>query len=67
MDKFRSADFMINIKNIRDFSWQGKVEHLPSGQEQTFENFLELLFLMERKMEELGSPQEATEKRSWKK
>ncbi len=67
MDKIRSADFMIKIKNTRGLSWQGKVEHLPSGQEQTFETFLGLLFLMEKKMEELGSPQEATEKRSWKK
>ena len=62
-----SSDFVIRLENNEDRSVRGKVEHVQTGQVQHFGDFLELLMLMQGKLDEKGSPQCDTELRTFTK
>lgn len=61
----RSADFMLRIMGRAGKDWQGKVEHVQSGQVQQFRSCIELFRLMQEKLERTGCPQSAMERRLW--
>lgn len=60
-----SSDFIVRITNRAAMTWQGKVEHVQSGQVQQFRSCIELFRLMQEKLERTGYPQSATERRCW--
>ncbi len=62
-----SADFMIRVMPNRDVPLSGKVEHVQSGQVQFFSDYLELMILIQKKLDQLGKPQPDAEFRSWQK
>ncbi len=61
----RSSDFIIRIKGGQGSSIKGKVEHVHSGEMQPFNDFLELVLLIQGKIDELGLPQSDTELRTF--
>ncbi len=60
-----SSEFIVRITSNNGVTWQGKVEHVQSGQVQQFRSCIELFRLMQEKLERTGCPQSATERRSW--
>ncbi len=62
-NKGQSSDFMIRVKSGHGTSIKGYIEHVQTGQIQYFEDFLELLLLMDRKLDEHGYPQSDTQLR----
>jgi hypothetical protein len=64
--KEKAADFIVTVYYREDTSMQGRVEHLRSGQVRHFRSFLELVMLVQAKLEETGHPQSADALRSWK-
>ena len=63
--KNRTSDFLIKVTSTDQASYQGTVEHVQTGQIQYFRSFLEMFFLINRKLDENGFPQATTETRSW--
>ena len=61
----KSADFIIRVISVNNATWQGKAEHVESGQVYCFKSFLELLNQIHHKLEALGYPQSDTQLRSW--
>ncbi|MGM0688629.1 MAG: hypothetical protein ACQESO_03500 [Bacillota bacterium] len=61
----RGSDFIIRVKSGHTISLQGKIEHIQSGQVQYFNDFLELILLIQAKLDEKGYPQCDTEIRSF--
>ncbi len=59
----QSSDFMVRIKTGHGTSIKGNIEHIQTGQVQYFNDFLELLLLMDKKLNEHGYPQSDTELR----
>lgn len=59
------SDFIVRIKSGEGFSVQGKIEHVSSGQVQYFNDFLELILLMQNKLDEKDHPQCDTELRTF--
>ena len=64
-NKGRSNDFIIRVQGGEGVSVRGKVEHITTGQVQYFNDFLELLMLMQGKLDEKGYPQCDTELRTF--
>ncbi len=60
-----SSDFVIRLENNEGPSLRGKIEHVKTGQVQYFEDYLELLMLMQEKLDEQGYPQSDTELRTF--
>lgn len=60
-----SSDFVIRLEKTEDLKVRGKVEHVPSGQIQYFDDFLELIMLMQGKLDEQDKPQCETELRTF--
>ncbi len=60
-----STDFIIRVLPKEGISLSGKVEHLQSGQVQRFSDYLELIILIQKKLDQLGVPQPGTKFRSW--
>jgi len=65
-NKGRSSDFIVRIKSGKGSFIQGKVEHVRTGQIQYFNDYLELLMLMQDKLDENIYPQCDTELRTFK-
>ena len=61
----RSNDFIIRVESGEGISIKGKVEHVITGQVQYFKDFLELIMLMQDKLDEKGYPQSDTELRTF--
>lgn len=61
----RKSDFLINMKMDRELGINGEITHSHSGQSQGFQSFLELVLLMQSKMDETGFPQSTHEVRTW--
>ncbi|MDW7740407.1 MAG: hypothetical protein SCJ97_10205 [Bacillota bacterium] len=59
------SDFIIRIKSGQGFSVRGKIEHIHSGQVHYFDDFLEMLLLMQNKLDEKDFPQSDTLLRSF--
>jgi hypothetical protein len=58
------ADFMVQTA-LTDDSWGGHLHHVKSNQICSFSNVLEMALLIQAKLEKVGFPQSATEKRCW--
>ncbi len=63
--KTSSSDFIVRVKGGQGVALQGKVEHVHSGQVQYFNDFLELILLMQNKLDEHDYPQNETEIRTF--
>jgi len=63
VNRGRSNDFIIRVESGEGISIKGKVEHVTTGQIQCFNDFLELIMLMQDKLDEKGYPQPDTELR----
>lgn len=61
----RSSDFIIRVKSGQGIAVKGKIEHVQSGQVQFFNDFLEMLVLIQDKLDEKGYPQCDTELRTF--
>ena len=59
------SDFIVRINGGKGPAIRGKIEHIQSGQVQYFNDFLELILLMQSKMDEYDYPQAETELRSF--
>lgn len=65
LNKGRSNDFIIRVESGEGISIKGKVEHVATGQARCFNDFLELIMLMQDKLDEKGYPQCDTELRAF--
>lgn len=61
----RASDFILEITADPRGCTQGTIQHCQSGQSQDFRSFIELIVLMESKLNELQFPQSTHELRSW--
>ena len=59
----RGSEFVIRVKSGQGVAIKGKVEHIKSGQVQYFNDFLELILLVQSKLDESNYPQSDTELR----
>jgi len=66
-NKGTSNDFIIRVTNSGDAGIKGKIEHIKTGQVQYFDDYLEMLMLVQQKLDEQGYPQSDTELRTFKK
>ncbi len=62
-----SNDFIVRIVDDGEIGVKGKVEHIKSGQVQYFDDYLEMLMLIQQKLDSQGYPQSDTELRIFKK
>ncbi len=60
-----ASDFMVRIKSGHGISIKGKIEHIHTGQVHYFNDFLEMILLMQNKLDETGLPQSDTELRKF--
>ena len=63
--KGSASDFIVRIKSGQGVSIKGKIEHIHTGQVQYFNDFLEMVLLMQNKLDETGLPQSDTELRTF--
>ncbi len=63
--KGSASDFIVRIKSGQGVSIKGKIEHIHTGQVQYFNDFLEMILLMQNKLDETGLPQSDTELRTF--
>ena len=60
----RGSEFVIRVKSGQGIAVKGNVEHVKSGQVQYFNDFLELILLVQSKLDENNYPQSDTELRT---
>ncbi len=60
-----SSDFIVRMESGQGTKIKGKIEHIQTGQVQYFNDFLELLMLMQDRLDEKGYPQCDTELRNF--
>ncbi len=63
--KSSKSDFIVRIKSGESTAVKGKIEHIYTGQVQYFEDFLEMIILMQNKLDEKDYPQCDTELRTF--
>lgn len=63
--KGSASDFIVRIKSGQGESIKGKIEHIHTGQVHYFNDFLEMILLMQNKLNEIGLPQADTELRTF--
>lgn len=63
--KGSASDFIVRIKSSQGVSVKGKIEHIHTGQIQYFNDFLEMILLMQNRLDETGLPQCETELRTF--
>ncbi len=61
----RGSDFIIRINNDDPTVFKGKIEHIKTGQIQYFNDFLEMIMLVQSKLDDQNYPQSDTELRSF--
>lgn len=61
----RGSEFVIRVKSGEGINIKGKVEHVKTGQVQFFNDFLELIMLIQSKLDEYNYPQSDTELRTF--
>lgn len=59
------SEFFINISAEPDGSTEGVIEHCQSGAVNGFESFIEMVLLINEKLDEAHFPQSANEMRVW--
>jgi len=60
-----SNDFIIRVVNDNGTCFKGKIEHVRTGQVQYFDDYLEMLMLIQNKLDQQGFPQCDTEIRTF--
>ena len=58
------ADFIVKTHQ-ENGTWSGQVQHAKSKQVCSFDNVLEMTLLIQEKLDQVGFPQAATERRCW--
>ncbi len=66
-NKATSNDFIIRIIDDGEAGIKGKVEHIKTGQVQYFDDYLEMMMLIQQKLDLQDYPQSDTELRTFKK
>jgi len=61
----QEAAFILKISSAEDYDLQGKIEHVGSGQFQTFHSVGDMVRLINHKIEEVGMPQSGSKLRNW--
>jgi hypothetical protein len=61
----RPAEFIVNVSLSSSNDLQGHLEFVPSGETAGFSSVMDMLMLMQAKMDEYGVPQSTTILRSW--
>jgi len=61
----RGSEFIIRVNNDDSTVFKGKIEHIRSGQVQYFNDFIEMVLLVQSKLDEQNYPQSDTELRSF--
>ncbi len=61
----RGSDFIIRVNNGDPTAFKGKIEHIKTGQVQYFNDFLEMIMLVQSKLDGQNYPQSDTELRSF--
>ncbi len=64
--KNRSADFIVKLESMEKATYTGYIENIQSGQVQHFRSFLEMMSLIQQKLDENNFPQNTSVNRSWK-
>ena len=64
-NKGTSNDFVIRIVDDGEAGVKGKVEHIKTGQVQYFDDYLEMMMLIQHKLDEQAYPQSDTELRTF--
>ncbi len=59
------SDFIIKIISRHEHTIQGYVEHIYTGQWQSFDSMLELFKLLNKRMDDDNSPQPTNSMRTW--
>jgi hypothetical protein len=62
----RPAEFIVNVSLTAGNDLQGHLEFVPSGETCSFSSVMDMMRLMQAKMDEYGVPQSTTIFRSWK-
>ncbi len=62
-NKGSSNDFIVRVIDDAGSGIKGKIEHIKTGQVQYFDDYLEMLMLIQNKLDEQGFPQCDTELR----
>ncbi len=65
--RITAANFIIRIHGNEKPAWVGEIEFLPSGETVTFEGLLEMILLLQNRMDLHGSPPVTHVLRSWSK
>ncbi len=63
--KGSGSEFIVRISGGEGISVKGKIEHIHSGQVHYFNDFLELILLMQNKLDQNNYPQCDTEIRTF--
>ncbi|MGI6468400.1 MAG: hypothetical protein GXZ09_10515 [Syntrophomonadaceae bacterium] len=61
----RPAEFIINVSLSSSNDLQGHLEFVPSGETCRFSSVMDMMRLMQAKMDEYGIPQSTTIMRTW--
>ncbi|RJE47616.1 hypothetical protein A7K50_02905 [Dehalobacter sp. MCB1] len=61
----QEASFILRVSAMEDYDLQGRVEHVGSGDFQTFKSYGDMVRLMHNKVEEVGIPQSGSILRKW--
>lgn len=65
MNDNKSEDFTLNIISNKDTDIQGRIEHCSSGQARYFRSLIEMIILINEKLDELQFEKPTNEFRSW--
>ncbi len=65
-NKGTSNDFIIRIIDDGEPGIKGKVEHIKTGQVQYFDDYLEMMMIVQEKLDDQGYPQCDTKLRTFK-
>jgi len=61
--KGAANDFLVRIIDCEDSLCKGKVEHFKTGQVHSFNDFFEMMMLIQKQLDEQNFPQSETELR----
>lgn len=61
----RPAEFIVNVSRSGNKDLQGRLEFVPSGETAEFSSVMDMMRLMQAKLDEYGVPQSTTILRSW--
>lgn len=59
------SDFIIRINPDKEVPLTGEIEHVQSRQKKRFADYLEMIMLIQKKLDEMGVPEPETRFRSW--